>query len=53
MWLVDVLAKVTMTVAARRNTLDSLFFAAAPECTTVPITVAADKLQKIVRCDGV
>ena len=50
-WMVDVLARVTMAVAASRNTLDSLLFAAAPECATFPLTVAADKLQKIVRCD--
>ena len=51
--LVDVLARVTMTFAASRNTLDPLLFTTAPKCATVPLAVAADKLQKIARCDGV
>ena len=42
-----------MTVPTSRDTLDSLLFRAAPEGVTVPCTVAADKLQKVVRYNGI
>ena len=42
-----------MTVPTSKDTLDSLLFTAAPEGVTVPCTVSDDKLQKVVRCNGI
>ena len=52
-YLVGILADITMTFAASRNTLDSLLLTKTLKRATVPLTVAADKLQRTVRCDGV
>jgi hypothetical protein len=41
-WLVDVLARVTMTVPTSRNSVDSLLSTAASQSATVTCTVATD-----------